>query len=90
MFIGFIQKKGWLQYNGQTDYLSASWKAYRKEQTKQSNFYRDRLSHLFFSGLNNSSGINIIDINNGGFLQDLIGTVPFLGVGECVMLWGLK
>ncbi len=52
MFIGFIQKKGWLQYNGQTDYLSALWKAYRKEQTKQSNFYRDRLSHLFFSGKN--------------------------------------
>ncbi|MEY2832831.1 MAG: hypothetical protein RLZZ574_2089, partial [Cyanobacteriota bacterium] len=44
MFIAFIQKKGWLQYNGQTDYLSALWKAYCKEQTKQSNFYRDRLS----------------------------------------------
>jgi type I restriction-modification system DNA methylase subunit len=81
MFIGFIQKKGWLQYNGQTDYLSALWKAYCKEQTKQSNFYRDRLSHLFFSGLNNSSGINIIDINNGGYLKDLIGTVPFLNGG---------
>ncbi len=81
MFIGFIQKKGWLQYNGQTDYLSALWKAYCKEQTKQSNFYRDRLSHLFFSGLNNSSGVNIIDINNGGFLKDLIGTVPFLNGG---------
>ena len=81
MFIGFIQKKGWLSYNGQKDYLSALWKAYCKEQTKQSNFYRDRLSHLFFSGLNNSSGVNIIDINNGGFLQDLIGTVPFLNGG---------
>ncbi len=41
----------------------------------------DRLSHLFFSGLNNSSGINIIDINNGGYLKDLIGTVPFLNGG---------
>jgi methylase of polypeptide subunit release factors len=57
------------------------WKAYDKERTEQSNFYRDRLSHLFFSGLNNSSGINIIDINNGGFLKDLIGTVPFLNGG---------
>lgn len=81
MFIAFIQKKEWLQYNGQTDYLSALWKAYDREKTKQSNFYRDRLSHLFFSGLNNSSGINIIDINNGGFLKDLIGTVPFLNGG---------
>lgn len=48
---------------------------------RSSNFYRDRLSHLFFSGLNNSSGINIIDINNGGFLKDLIGNVPFLNGG---------
>ena len=87
MFIGFIQKKGWLTYNGDTDYLSALWKAYKSPQpplskgAKSSNFYRDRLSHLFFSGLNNSSGVNIIDINNGGFLQDLIGTVPFLNGG---------
>ena len=81
MFISFIQKKGWLAYNGDKDYLSALWKAYCKEQTKQSNFYRDRLSHLFFSGLNNSSGINIIDINNGGFLKDLIGNVSFLNGG---------
>lgn len=41
----------------------------------------DRLSHLFFSGLNNSSGVNIIDINNGGFLKDLIDNVPFLNGG---------
>jgi hypothetical protein len=81
MFIAFIQKKGWLKYNEQTDYLSALWNAYQNECSEKSNFYRDRLSHLFFSGLNNSSGINIIDINNGGFLKDLIGTVPFLNGG---------
>lgn len=81
MFISFIQKKGWLTYNGDKDYLSALWKAYCKEQNKRSNFYRDRLSHLFFSGLNNSSGVNIIDINNGGFLKDVIGDVPFLNGG---------
>ena len=81
MFIVFIQKKGWLTYEGDKDYLPALWKAYCKEQNERSNFYRDRLSHLFFSGLNNNSGINIIDINNGGFLKDLIGTVPFLNGG---------
>ena len=83
MFISFIQKKGWLTYNGDKDYLSALWKAYCKEQNKRSNFYRDRLSHLFFSGLNNSSGVNIIDINNGGFLKDVIGDVPFLNGQGC-------
>lgn len=53
MFVYFVQKKGWLQYNDETDYLSALWKAYCNERTKKSNFYRDRLSHLFFAGLNN-------------------------------------
>jgi hypothetical protein len=81
MFIAFIQKKGWLTYNGDKDYLSALWKAYCKEQTKRSNFYRDRLSHLFFSGLNNPQQQDIIGINNGGFLKDLIGTVPYLNGG---------
>ncbi len=81
MFIAFIQKKGWLIYNEDKDYLSALWKAYRKERTKQSNFYRDRLSHLFFSGLNNPQQQDIISINNGGFLKDLIGSVPYLNGG---------
>ncbi|MGF1489435.1 MAG: hypothetical protein ACFBSE_20295 [Prochloraceae cyanobacterium] len=60
MFIAFIEKKGWLKYNGQTEYLSALWKAYQssqppleREAKKSSNFYRDRLCHIFFSGLNN-------------------------------------
>ena len=87
MFISFIQKKGWLTYNGDKDYLSALWKAYQSPQpplqkgARSRNFYRDRLSHLFFSMLNNSSEVNIIDINNGGFLKDVIGNVPFLNGG---------
>ena len=46
-----------------------------------SNFYRDRLSHLFFSGLNNPQQQDIIGINNGGYLKDLIGSVPYLNGG---------
>lgn len=81
MFVYFVQKKGWLQYNDETDYLSALWKAYRNEQTKKSNFYRDRLSHLFFAGLNNPQQQDVFGINNGGYLKDLIGTVPYLNGG---------
>jgi hypothetical protein len=85
MFIAFIQKKGWLTYNGQTDYLSALWKDYRTPQPPlvrgANNFYRDRLSHLFFSGLNNPQQQDIIGINNGGYLKDLIGSVPYLNGG---------
>ncbi|WP_216595534.1 Eco57I restriction-modification methylase domain-containing protein [Myxosarcina sp. GI1] len=81
MFVYFVQKKGWLQYNDETDYLSALWKAYCNERTKKSNFYRDRLSHLFFAGLNNPQQQDVIGINNGGYLKDLIGTVPYLNGG---------
>lgn len=82
MFIGFIQKKGWLKFQGKTDYLSALWSAYQHESgTSNKNFYRDRLSHLFFFGLNNPQEHDIAGINNGGFLKDLIGTVPYLNGG---------
>lgn len=82
MFIGFIQKKGWLKFQGKTDYLSALWSAYQHEDdTSNKNFYRDRLSHLFFFGLNNPQEHDIAGINNGAFLKELIGTVPYLNGG---------
>ncbi|NMF64071.1 class I SAM-dependent DNA methyltransferase [Brasilonema octagenarum UFV-E1] len=82
MFIGFIQKKGWLKFQGRIDYLSALSEAYQDEDgTSNRNFYRDRLSLLFFTGLNNPQEIDIAGINNGGFLKELIGTVPYLNGG---------
>lgn len=54
MFIAFIQKKGWLKFKDKADYLSALWQDYQQDNsTANKNFYRDRLSHLFFEGLNN-------------------------------------
>jgi len=82
MFIVFIQKKGWLKFNEQTDYLETLWQDYRNDNSKlDKNFYRDRLTHLFFTGLNNPQQTDIIGINNGGFLRQLIGTVPYLNGG---------
>jgi predicted RNase H-like HicB family nuclease len=82
MFIAFIEKKGWLKFQGSTDYLTAFWKYYQTdEETPNKNFYRDRLSHLFFSGLNNPQEQDIAGINNGGFLKELIGSVPYLNGG---------
>jgi TaqI-like C-terminal specificity domain/Eco57I restriction-modification methylase len=81
MFIAFIEKKGWLKFHKRTDYLSALWESYQKDGASDKNFYRDRLSHLFFIGLNNPQEQDITGINNGAFLKDLIGSVPYLNGG---------
>lgn len=82
MFIAFIQKKGWLKFNDKTDYLSALWQDYQQDNSNvNNNFYHDRLSHLFFEGLNNPQQQGIAGSNNGGYLKYLIGRVPYLNGG---------
>jgi TaqI-like C-terminal specificity domain/Eco57I restriction-modification methylase len=84
MFIAFVQKKGWLEFNGSGDYFKALWQDYRKEspnplgkgaKKEEGNFYRDRLSHLFFEGLNDP------DKQGDKKLIKLIGNVPYLNGG---------
>jgi type I restriction-modification system DNA methylase subunit len=72
MFIAFIQKKGWLKFGESIDYLNALWQDYKQSERQTGNFYRDRLSHLFFSGLNDRQQPD---------LTGLIGTVPYLNGG---------
>jgi len=81
MFIAFIQKKGWLTFQGKRNYLEALWQDYQDKHTSDGNFYRDRLSLLFFSGLNNPQQQDITGINQGGYLQEVMGTVPYLNGG---------
>jgi len=81
MFIAFVEKKGWLKYDGQIDYLLSLWKGYKKNTSKETNFYRDRLKLLFFVGLNTTNDVNIVDINKNGVLNTLIGEVPYLNGG---------
>ena len=75
MFVYFLSRKGWLKFNGDTDYLDALW---RDHQTLPSHgsFYTTRLRPLFFSGLNNP---NSMDLTVG--LVTRIGEVPFLNGG---------
>jgi type I restriction-modification system DNA methylase subunit len=76
MFIAFVQKKGWLDFNGSGDYFKALWQDYHKAKSQPSgNFYRDRLSHLFFEGLNDP------DKQGDKKLIKLIGNVPYLNGG---------
>jgi type I restriction-modification system DNA methylase subunit len=81
MFIAFIQKKGWLKFEGKADYLSSLWSDYLKKKQDDENFYRDRLKLLFFAGLNTTNNVNIVDINRNGLINQLIGDVPYLNGG---------
>ena len=78
LFIHFVSKKGWLRFNGDSDYLNALWKNYRADGN-QSNFYKDRLTTLFFAGLNNPQSLNLARENPPVYA--LIGDVPFLNGG---------
>lgn len=81
MFIAFIQKKGWLKFGPDKDYLSALWAFYRHDTMPDKNFYRDRLKLLFSAGLNNHQEQDLMVINQGGVLKDWIGRVPYLNGG---------
>ena len=78
LFIHFVSRKGWLCFNGDADYLNALWQDYRAN-AGQSNFYTERLSALFFAGLNNPQSMDLMRDNPA--LDALIGEVPFLNGG---------
>lgn len=79
MFVYFLSRKGWLKYERNsewdTDYLNALWDAY-DAHPEHDNFYEDRLTFLFFEGLNNPDSRDL----RGG-VDFLIGDVPFLNGG---------
>ena len=75
LFVQFVSRKGWLKFNGDADYLNALWQDYQSSPGR-TNFYRDRLSTLFFDGLNNPQSH---DISSG--VRPPIGEVPFLNGG---------
>jgi hypothetical protein len=82
MFIVFLERKGWMRFNGRTDYLRALWQDHQRRPAEDADqtFYRDRLKHLFFAGLNNQHEVDIVGIKDG-FLQTRIGHVPYLNGG---------
>ena len=75
MFLRFIEKKGWLTYNGNRDYLRALFEA--TENQPNENFLNDRLFYAFFHGLGSE-----LDLDEE--LDELVearGDVPFLNGG---------
>ncbi len=73
MFLYFLQKKGWLSFGGDKNYLRALFEAVQPGE----NFYNSRLDAAFFQGLNHLSGTP----QDSQTLRALRGDVPFLNGG---------
>lgn len=76
MFLYFIQKKGWLSYAGDKNYLRALFQAAERNGEK---FLSERLYWLFFYGMGNAGLIT--DPRQQEFLEQKRGVVPFLNGG---------
>ena len=75
MFLRFIEKKGWLTYNGNRDYLRALFEA--SEAETDENFLNDRLYWAFFHGLGSASD----SAEESAAAIERRGEVPFLNGG---------
>ena len=86
MFVYFLQRKGWLAFEANKDYLNALWADYantaKSPDVDAPDFYNGRLKTLFFGGLNNYESR---DATSWSRTRQLIGDVPFLNGGLFAM-----
>lgn len=83
IFLAFLERKGWLVFNGRQDYLRSMFEDYLSndpDKRPDANFHRKRLNTLFFWGLNNPRG-DERDLEEYEKFQNLIGEVPYLNGG---------
>lgn len=85
MFLMFLERKGWLSFKGEHDYLRALFLDYGKSalegRTRGTNFHRSRLDTLFFLTLNNRYGQNKNNDPEYKIFHDLVGDAPYLNGG---------
>ncbi len=75
MFLYFLQRKGWLTFDGDQDYLAALWRAGKAD----ANFYDSRLKLLFFTALSNERSADFDRVRPA--MEEVVGKVPFLNGG---------
>ncbi len=81
MFLAFVQKKGWLKLDGDTDYLNMLWNRWKKSD-ESGTFYNRRLKLLFFTALDNPAGHDYMDDHSAGsVLRSILGEVRYLNGG---------
>ena len=78
MFLRFIEKKKWLTYNGDSDYLRALFNAANEADE---NFLNDRLYWAFFNGLGTAADLPHDSAEIEEHLEERRGKVPFLNGG---------
>ncbi|MEN3334054.1 MAG: hypothetical protein V7641_3419 [Blastocatellia bacterium] len=76
MFLYFIQKKGWLSFEGNQNYLRA---LFNKAVALGENFLRDRLYYVFFSDMSHAIGRR--EAHDIDLLRRLHGDVVYLSGG---------
>ncbi len=76
MFLYFIQKKGWLEFEGDKHYLRALFNA---AESGRENFLRERLYYAFFWGMSNVGESR--EAHTLEALQKKRGRVPYLNGG---------
>ncbi|TRZ53019.1 hypothetical protein D4S03_02525, partial [bacterium] len=84
MFLAFLERKGWMTFNGRRDYLRALFDDYQHndpDKRREANFHRKRLNTLFFRGLNNPDGQNKLADPQNKMFREMIGNVPYLNGG---------
>ena len=75
MFLYFLQRKGWLKFEDDPNYLPALLRA--SKAAGNENFFRNRLKVLFFTALNNPDSRDVVK----GGADIAVGDVPFLNGG---------
>jgi hypothetical protein len=76
MFLYFSQRKGWLSFQGDTNYLRA---LFQTALTSKEDFLNDRLYWTFFYGLNTAG--EDYAVHSDARLRERRGEVPFLNGG---------
>ena len=78
MFLRFIEKKKWLTYNGDHDYLRT---LFNVAEEMGENFLNDRLYWAFFNGLGTAADLPHDSAEIEKHLEERRGKVPFLNGG---------
>ena len=79
MFLRFTEKKGWLTYNGDRNYLRSLFNAIEAEADE--NFLNDRLYWAFFHGLGTAANVPYDSAEITEIIKERRGDVPFLNGG---------